>query len=614
MDTQNPSTRSSNSDRSPATAAVDGIFRRVLKISNPGNPDEVAKGLLARYGDEARRIQREQQGLPFSLAQAQAAAGPPPAAGRRPEVSTASSALDTALTGLTTDPDLADIEPEMRGWSQTIRQAASDGLGSAGSAIDPGERDRAFGARRILGDYSRLARYAGALTACAPDQYCRVARACDDVANIILVMIGDSLGDAGITRSGAVLQVPGILLQARRDGVITALRSLEQPVAAYGEESWPRGPVALNQLYDGLDGAGAPDLRALLDETYLSRQLDALVDMATGSTSDSLRALGSAAGTTVQRLQRFLTIASGIIQPPSPPATMFFAQLQLFMQGFSGGNVGYRLPYLSRSPLLVSTFAASVGIDTPTQSLLTIALSRTAIADAVDCLCCLCDEKDAQDTILASKVLFDIDRAIDLYALGTDTNGQGGQEWRAAVLGAVIKASANLFSNPALTVSTINPKLRGVQDLIPLIVSNLQWPGILSNARPPATPPITARQFAGVINTEIDDELRWSNLVSSIAPLCRQDLLFRGIGPDPNNSPQDPIARLLNKAILDIEYECRKIGVFPGPPGTTNSTILGTTDVPFGDVATSFVMPSTVASSLERIANDEDTNVSNKKK
>ena len=37
-------------------------------------------------------------------------------------------------------------------------------------------------------------------------------------------------------------------------------------------------------------------------------------------------------------------------------------------------------------------------------------------------------------------------------------------------------------------------------------------------------------------------------------------------------------------------------------------------DVPFGDVATSFVMPSTVASSLERIANDEDTNVSNKKK
>jgi hypothetical protein len=603
MDTQNPSTRSSTSDRSPATAAVDGIFRRVLKISNPGNPDEVAKGLLARYSDEARRIQREQQGLPFSVAQAQAAAGPAPAAGRRPEVSTASTALDAALTGLTTDPDLSDIEPELRGWSQTIREAASDGLGCAGYAIDPSQRDRAFGARRILGDYSRLARYAGALTACAPDQYCRVARACDDVGNIILVMIGDSLGDAGITRSGAVLQVPGGLLQARRDGVITALRNFGQPGTSDDEESWPRGPVALNQLYDGLDGAGAPDLRALLDENYLSRQLDTLVDMATGSTSDSLRALGSAAGTTMQRLQRFLLVASGIIDPPSPPATMFFAQLQLFMQGFSGGNVGYRLPYLSRSPLLVSTFAASVGIDTPTQALLTIALSRTAIADAVDCLCCLCDEKDAEDTILAGKVLFDIDRAIDLYALGTDTNGQGGQEWRAAVLGAAINASAGLFTNPALKGSAINPRLRGVQDLIKLIVLQLQWPSILSNAGQPATPPITSNQFAGVINTQIDDEQRWSDLVSSIAPLCRQDLLFRGIGPINGPSPNDPIATMLNLAISDIRDKAKNVS-FPDP--ASGSTILGSA-LPFGDVGPKFVMPATIASSLERIVKDEDT-------
>src|SRR5712672_529360 len=572
MDTQNGSTRSSTSDRSPATAAVDGIFRRLLKISNPGNPDEVAKGLLARYGDEARRIQREQQGLPFSVAQAQTAAAPPPAASRRPEVNTASTALDTALNALTTDPDLADIEPELRGWSQTIQQAASDGLGCAGYAIDAGERDRAFGARRILGDYGRLARYAGALTSCAPDQYCRVARACDDVANIILVMIGDSLGDAGITRSGAVLQVPGSLLQARRDGVIDALRNLAQTGTADGEESWPRGPVALNQLYDGLDGAGAPDLRALLDETYLARQLDTLVDMATGSTSDSLRALGSAAGTTVQRLQRFLLVASGIIQPPSPPATMFFAQLQLFMQGFSGGNVGYRLPYLSRSPLLVSTFAASVGIDTPTQALLTIALSRTAIADAVDCLCCLCDEHDAEDTILAGKLLFDIDRAIDLYALGTDTNGQGGQEWRAAVLGAVINKSTGLFTNPALTGSkNSDPRFRGIKDLIPLIVSRLQWPNILSTAVFPTLPPITGKQFSGVINTQIDDELRWSDLVSSIAPLCRQDLLFRGIGPDPNKSPKDPIARMLNRAILDIKEKVAGIK-FPDPASGQTAT------------------------------------------
>ena len=36
-----------------------------------------------------------------------------------------------------------------------------DGLGAAGNALDPADRDRAFGARRILGDYARLSRYAG---------------------------------------------------------------------------------------------------------------------------------------------------------------------------------------------------------------------------------------------------------------------------------------------------------------------------------------------------------------------------------------------------------------------------------------------------------------------
>jgi hypothetical protein len=287
---------------------------------------------------------------------------------------------------------------------------------------------------------------------------------------------------------------------------------------------------------------------------------------------------------------------------------MFFAQLQLFMQGFSGGNVGYRLPYLSRSPLLVSTFAASVGIDAPTRWLLDIALSRTAIADAVDCLCCLCDEKDAEDTILAGKVLFDIDRAIDLYALGTDTNGQGGQEWRAAVLGAAINASAGLFTNPALKGSLIDPRLRGVQDLIPLIVSRLQWPRILGTAAQPATPPITARQFAGVINTQIDDELRWSDLVSSIAPLCRQDLLFRGIAPIFGNPPGDPIATMLNAAITDIHTHFLNIDVrFAGlAPGS----IVRGRDIAFGDIGPTFVMPPTVATSLERIANDEDTIIS----
>jgi hypothetical protein len=137
------------------------------------------------------------------------------------------------------------------------------------------------------------------------------------------------------------------------------------------------------------------------------------------------------------------------------------------------------------------------------------------------------------------------------------------------------------------------------------VAGQLGWPTILS---PPSTPPLTADQFTGVITTQIDDELRWSSLVSSIAPLCRQDLLFRGIAPIFGNPPGDPIATMLNAAITDIHAQFLNIDVrFAGL--TPNSIVRGR-DITFGDITPTFVMPPTVATSLERIANDEDTIVS----
>jgi hypothetical protein len=86
-----------------------------------------------------------------------------------------------------------------------------------------------------------------------------------------------------------------------------------------------------------------------------------------------------------------------------------------------------------------------------------------------------------------------------------------------------------------------------------------------------------------VINTQIDDEKRWSNLVSSIAPLCRQDLLFRGI----TTAATDPIATLLKAAITDITT---RTATFPGGP------------IKFGDITLAFDLPPPVATSLESIA------------
>ena len=322
----------------------------------------------------------------------------------------------------------------------------------------------------------------------------------------------------------------------------------------------------------------APDLRALLDEGYLSSQLDELIDMGSGSSADGLRGLAAAAATTLARLQRLLAITRGMLQPPSPPATMFFMELQLFMQGFAGSNIGYRLPFLSQSPLLVSTFATGAAIDTPTQRLLSIALSRSAFADAVDCLCCLCDPTAAVDMVLAGKALADIDRAIDLVALGTDPNGIGGAEWRAALYGATIRAAIPGFSNPILAqpASLGSTALQSIQ-------TQLQWPGILTSLR---FAPLTLVQFTNVVDTQIADELRWGELVRSVAPLCRQDLLFRGLG-----AALDPIATLFRNAISDISNRGRP--PFAGP------TLPGDWPPNFGAPTPSFNIPRPIATSLE---------------
>jgi hypothetical protein len=575
MGPNDPATRTITSDRSPPTAAVDNLLRRALKISDPRNADEVAKGLLARYPDDAAKIKREQMGVPFSIMAAQPVVVAP--AIGRPDLTAATDTLERTLTELTSSPDLADVAPEMRGWATIIRRANADGCASAAYAIDANERDRAFAARRTLSDYARLARYAAAINTCAKEIYCRLAQACDRIANVILVLIGDALDNAGVTRSGAVIQVPAATLQSRRDSLVLALRNLLQLDPASDQETWPRGTVAVAQIYRGLQQAGAPDLRALLDEAHLSRQLDDLIDLATGSTPDGLRALGATAGVTVQRLRRFFILANGLVTPTSPPATNFFAQLELFIDSFRDSRAGYRLPFLARSPLLVSSNRVTGQMDQPTERLLRLALERTALADAIDCLCCTCNAQDTEDLIVAGQVLFNIDRAIDLYALGTARNGLGDAEWRAAAIGALAFACFRPNPPPPPPVIPVAPaplplalfNVAPFQQFTDIAV-NLRWvtitpplfpgrpaivnPDITTTVPTAAMRRLRQRQLAAVVNTMIDEERRWAVLVSTIAPLCRQDLLFPGQipGTRPGPFPTDPIGRLLQLTTFEI--------------------------------------------------------------
>jgi hypothetical protein len=501
MNGQNPSTR----DRSAPAATVDNLMRRALKIADPRNPQQVAKGLLTLYPAEAEKIQREISGLPFTVLKAQVAAVVPANGRGRPEVAAASTTLEAALTELTTSPDLAGIQPELGAWAAMIRRAWADGYAAAAFAIDAPQRDEAFGARRLLNELARLARYAAAVSSCAADVYCRVANACDRAANIILVMIGDALGNAGVGRGGAILQVSAATLEIRKNGVITSLRNLLSPVDFDDQDAFPHAQEAVLRIYDALAEAGSPDLRTVLDEASLARQLDDLIDNVSGPTSEGLRALGATAALVVRRLERFLLIVEPIVGQDSPPASVFFAELRLFTQGFQSTRSGYRLTYLACPPLLISGSAAAAGIDIPTQNLLAIALGRTALADQVDCLCCSCEEEDAVELVLAAKVLFDIDRAIDLYGLGTHPGGVGEAEMRAGAYGAIIQ---NAVDNGFGTHRVLTQQaLDRITDFLPAI-----GPGDL--------------RYVEILNLQVADEHRWGELVSSIAPSCRQDLLF----------------------------------------------------------------------------------------
>ena len=178
-------------------------------------------------------------------------------------------------------------------------------MAAARLALDPRARDRAFGARRQLGDYARLARLVGALTANHEPAYRRLAQSLDEVAGLILVLAGEAL-------AGAALGGGRFLLRCRRASCRRAATpcswrcatSTARPQEAYGNDEWPWGLHGLREMLLRLETSGHPDLRALLDENALGRLMDELIERASSLNARGLRALGATADVAVQRLHR----------------------------------------------------------------------------------------------------------------------------------------------------------------------------------------------------------------------------------------------------------------------------------------------------------------------
>jgi len=208
------------------------------------------------------------------------------------------------------------------------------------------------------------------------------------------------------------------------------------------------------------------------------------------------------------------------ITPGSPPLAAFIEAIRLFVDGFQGSASGYRLLFIARPPAVFYGLYGIGGPDAPTQRLIELVIRRGRLAELLDCyMGCNCCEDPAICQVLLDKLLYDTDRAIDLYALGAEPNGNGEPEWRAAGYGLLIEA---FLRNEATCLQNCLPALTGPQGLdVTLTAIRNQ---VLSGTLPIAfvgPNPRTAREIMRdelCLERRMDE--RWGSLLATMAPSC----------------------------------------------------------------------------------------------
>jgi len=414
--TSHPASAMAGQDR----LVLDNLMRRELKVGDPNDPIQVAQALLERYRDDprAQAIGQEARGLPFLQTVPTAPVVQMLTAAGGAEWKQALEDIEHDLRSLTHDAILKDVTPELRGWAQAIRTALQEGYNASRFGLDPRNRDKGFAMRRQLNDYARLARLVGAHTPAMLANFRKFAQSLDEAANLLIVIMGEALANVGFGGGRYVPQVAYADLQTRRDAAIYALRNLVGSTQmAYGPDEWPRGLDAYRQLNNLLDAQGQSDLRSLLVETELARTMDELVQRSGDNTSEGLRAVGSTSLLGLERFRRFIVVTRRGVSPESPALFAFLEALQLFASAFDSAG-GFRLMKIARPPILFYGLYGSSGLDPADQRLVDIVSRRNLVADAIDCVAGACCTTDKACLVLLDKVLYDIDRAIDLYALG----------------------------------------------------------------------------------------------------------------------------------------------------------------------------------------------------
>lgn len=551
MTDTNTTTFAARTNRSQRTIAVDNFLRKALRVSDPHDPSQVANALLSRYPEEADRDRREREGLSYASPGASSSSVALAVGAGTIELETARGDLERDLQSLTTLSQLKDITIEMTGWGRAIRQAASDGLAAARLALDANSRDTAMAARRNLSEYARLARFVGAMSDGSGLYFRKLAQSCDVLGALILVAMGDGLAASGITRSTAMVRVAASELQTRRNAVITALRGLIGSVdATLGQNDYPRGIVGYQMLVQQLEAGGQADLRALLEENALASAMDQLVDLTNGANVAGLRELSTTSALLTHRFTRLVQYGRAVPvpypppggsygSPESPPLLNFCAALQLFVDAFASSGSS-RLLYVARPPVLAYGLYSTLD-NIPANRLVRLTIARGNLVTALDCFAgCGCDIGGVQCIVLLDFVLSMIDRAIDLYAVGTDSNGKGEAEQR-AVAAALLATMAARFADGSEGFGILCQLGEDITDAIIAVGKELLDPFVVGGAIDSEVTKMAARELQIAYNAEIQTE----TLVRNLAAGCANSRVFRpGLGVD-DVERADTLVRLL---------------------------------------------------------------------
>jgi len=457
------------------TTLIDDFLRRELQVGDPKNVTQVVTALQRRYPSAAKRIDQEAAGLPIQLTEfAEPVAEvvlPATATPATREAQRVTETLSTDLDQLIAEAGNREVLPELRGWRTRITTEYAAGLAAARLAQDPAQRDRAFHSIRTLGDFARVARLVGARRDELFFDFRRLGTSLDDAALSLRIALGESVDGLGLAPGGLILPVSVTEGRTRRGALIDSLRRLSGNTQ---DDDWPEAAASYLALRDEIGRAGQNELLVYLREETTAPILDQMIGEVSRQDSQSLREVGATSLVDLARMRELLGLINRVnaILPQSTALSAFAQNLGSFLELFGvtavglTGRAGARLADFGL-PLALAAQQLDDADREGRRRFRDLVAWREEFAVEVDNLfeipAAPADFVDAQNIV--DQLLYDVDRAIDIYAQG---QGQppawGDEERRAAVWGESVAALGPfpppLQVNPPPLVVIVNPLLQ----------------------------------------------------------------------------------------------------------------------------------------------------------